>query len=257
MPDQKDSKQSWNADQYADNARFVSDLGAPVLDLLLPVEGMRILDLGCGDGALTEKIIAAGAEVLAIDHSPSQIEAARHRGLDAHVRDALEMSFEREFDAVFSNAVLHWIKPPEVVVANVARALKPGGRFVGEFGGHGNVEAIRSAALRALSGRGIDGLAVDPWFFPTPDEYRALLTSEGFDVQSVELIPRPTPLPGSMAAWIETLAQDFIAPVPEEERADFLAGVEEDLKPHLQKEDGSWFADYVRLRFAAALEPSS
>ncbi len=257
MPDQKDSKQSWNADQYADNARFVSDLGAPVLDLLLPVDGKRILDLGCGDGALTEKIVAAGAGVLAIDHSPSQVEAARQRGLDAHVRDALEMSFEREFDAVFSNAVLHWIKPPEVVVANVARALKPGGRFVGEFGGHGNVEAIRSAALRALSGRGIDDLAVDPWYFPTPEEYRALLTAHGFDVQSVELIPRPTPLPGSMAAWIETLAQDFIAPVPEGEREEFLAGIEEDLKPHLMTEDGSWFADYVRLRFAATLEPSS
>ncbi len=253
MPDQKDSKQSWNADQYADNARFVSDLGAPVLDLLLPVAGMRILDLGCGDGALTEKIISAGADVLAIDHSPSQVEASRQRGIDAHVQDALTMNFDREFDGVFSNAVLHWIKPPDVVIANVARALKPGGRFVGEFGGHGNVEAIRSAALEALIKRGLDGSAIDPWFFPTPEEYGALLGADGFEVDSVELIPRPTPLPGSMAAWIETLAQDFIAPVPEPERADFLAGIEDDLKPHLQAEDGSWFADYVRLRFSATL----
>jgi len=248
------SSQTWNATQYADNARFVSDLGAPVLDLLAPEPGMRILDIGCGDGALTAKIVAAGASVLAIDHSPSQIQASIELGLDARQMSALDLTFEAEFDGVFSNAALHWIKPPEQVVANVARALKPGGRFVGEFGGAGNVEKIRIASIRALNARGLDGEAANPWYFPTAEEYGALLTAHGFTVESAELIPRPTPLPGRMADWIKTLAQDFVTPVPEAERDAFLDGIEQALSADLLNDEGIWTADYVRLRFAATLD---
>jgi SAM-dependent methyltransferase len=215
---------------------------------------MRVLDIGCGDGALTAKIAAAGADVLAIDHSQSQIDAALKLGLKATRLSALELDFENEFDAVFSNAALHWIRPPATVVANVARALKPGGRFVGEFGGAGNVEKIKTALIGALNARGLDGQAADPWYFPTPAEYRALLEESGFRVDSAELIPRPTPLPGSLADWIKTLAQDFAAPVPRAERDAFLAGIEDELAPELRDDQGVWTADYVRLRFAATLD---
>ena len=250
------SGQTWDAAQYADNARFVSDLGAPVLDLLAPRAGQRVLDIGCGDGALTARIAAAGAEVLAIDHSRSQVEAARELGLEARLMSALELDFEGEFDAVFSNAALHWIKPPETVVANVARALKPGGRFVGEFGGAGNVALIKAALIAALDARGLDGAAADPWYFPTPDDYGGLLAAAGFTVESAELIPRPTPLPGCLADWIKTLAQDFVAPLPAGQQDGFLDGVEAALAADLRDDQGVWSADYVRLRFAARLGPA-
>ena len=248
------STQTWDAANYADNARFVSDLGAPVLDLLAPRAGERILDIGCGDGALTQKIAAVGADVVGIDHSASQIAGARALGLDAHVMDATHLIYADEFDAVFSNAALHWIKPPQAVVAGVATALKPGGRFVGEFGGFGNVSKIREASIAALNARGLDGEAANPWYFPTAEEYAELLAAHGFKVTSSVLIPRPTPLPGRMADWIKTLAQDFVAPVPEAEQDDFLEGVENDLAPDLKDADGKWTADYVRLRFSAHLE---
>jgi trans-aconitate methyltransferase len=248
------SSQTWDAANYANNARFVSDLGAPVLDLLAPVGSERILDIGCGDGALTQKIVDAGAAVVGIDHSSSQVTAARKLGLDAHVMDATHLIYADEFDGVFTNAALHWVKPPEAVVEGVARALKPGGRFVGEFGGFGNVALIRNALTAALEAQGLVDKFVDPWFFPTPDEYSAMLKNFGFTVTSAELIPRPTPLPGSMADWIKTLAQDFVAPVPEEEQDQFLNGVEADLAADLQDDQGKWTADYVRIRFAAHLD---
>ena len=245
------STQTWDAANYADNARFVSDLGAPVLDLLAPRSGERILDIGCGDGVLTQKIVAVGADVVAIDHSPSQVAAARKLGLDAHVMDATHLIYADEFDGVFSNAALHWVKPPEAVVAGVAMALKPGGRFVGEFGGYGNVGKIKDALIAALNARGLDGDAANPWYFPTPEDYSALLAEHGFEVTNAVLIPRPTPLPGRMADWIKTLAQDFVAPVPQAEQDNFLQGVETDLAADLRDVDGNWTADYVRLRFSA------
>src|SRR5208337_4503768 len=141
----RDPRQSWSAAGYDENARFVSDLGGEILAWLDPKPGERILDLGCGDGALTEKIAAAGSSVTGVDTSPEFLAAARRRGLDAREMDGQALSFASEFDAVFSNAALHWMTAPEAVLAGIARALKLGGRFVAEFGGHGNVAAIVTA----------------------------------------------------------------------------------------------------------------
>src|SRR5260370_25746502 len=166
--------QEWNSARYAENARFVSDLGQAVLDLLNPQPGERILDLGCGDGALTEKNVAAGGKVVGIDASPDMVSAARRRGLDARVMDAYNLSFNSEFDGVFSNAAMHWMKhDPDAVVQGVRRALKPGGRFAAEMGGHGCVAAIAVALCATLERYGIaDPASLFPWYFPTPDAYR-------------------------------------------------------------------------------------
>jgi trans-aconitate methyltransferase len=244
-------QQQWSPEQYAKNARFVSDLGVPVVALLAPRAGERILDVGCGDGPLTKKLVEAGCEVVGIDASPAMIEAARAVGLDARVMDGQALRFEGEFDAVFSNAALHWMKQAGAVIAGVRRALKPGGRFVGEFGGDGNTATVLRALEAALQQRGLDFRTFNPWYFPSVEEYRNTLEAHGFVVNSIALIPRPTPLPGSLVAWLETFAQSFIAPVPTAERAGFLARVEDLCRPTLCNAEGAWSVDYVRLRFAA------
>ncbi|MGH9515320.1 MAG: class I SAM-dependent methyltransferase [Terriglobales bacterium] len=248
--------QEWNASRYAKNARFVSDLGEPVLDLLNPQAGERILDLGCGDGALTERIIARCAEVLGVDASTDMVAAAHKKGISARVVDAFQLGFHSEFDAVFSNAALHWMKrDPEAVIQGVRRALKPGGRFVGEMGGHGNVAAITVALCSGLERYGVkDSTAIIPWYFPSVGEYQKRLENAGFRVESVELIPRPTPLPTGMRAWLETFAIPFTNSVPKAARAAFLDEVTEKLRPVLCDSSGRWTADYVRLRFRAQLE---
>jgi len=243
--------QTWNADGYQLNAGFVPRLGLPVLYLLAPVAGERILDPGCGDGALTVELVAAGATVVGIDSSPEMVAAARVRGLDAHVMDAAALTFEAEFDAVFSNAVLHWVKQADDVIAGAARALRPGGRFVGEFGGHGNVAAIVTALHAVLDRRGVAIAGVHPWFYPTPDDYRSRLEVGGFEVESIGLIPRPTPLPTGMAGWLGTFAGLFYAALPEGDRAEALWETVELLRPALCDDLDRWTADYVRLRFAA------
>jgi len=245
--------QSWSAEGYARNARFVADLGQPVLDLLAPQAGERILDLGCGDGALTAKLVAAGATVVGADASAELVAAARALGLDARIADGQALAFDAEFDAVFTNAALHWMRDADAVVAGVRRALKPGGRFVGEFGGHGNVAAIATALIAALSARGIDGAARFPWFFPTPAEYAAKLEAQGFTVETVGLVPRPTPLPTGMRGWLDTFASPFLEGLDGSARVAVLDEVAALLAPSLRDQSGRWTADYVRLRFAATL----
>ena len=243
--------QVWNPEQYAQNARFVSDLGAPVVDLLSPRPGERVLDLGCGDGALTESLVESGCQVVAVDGSTEQVAAARARGLDARLEQAEQLSFSSEFDAVFSNAVLHWVKDQESVLRGVWQALKPGGRFVGEMGGVGCVQSIRFALYESLALRGIDPKDRDPWFFPDRDEYQALLSVAGFVTESIEIFPRPTPLPGDLRGWLETFAQPFLSGLNDSESESLLTEVEATLRPQLLDEDQRWVADYVRLRFAA------
>lgn len=247
------SPQNWSASAYAANAHFVAALGQPVLDLLQPHPGERILDLGCGDGILTERLVALGAKVVGIDNSPDMIAAARRRGIDARTMDARSLTFENEFDAVFSNAVLHWVRDdPDAPIAGAFRALVPGGRFVGELGGHGCVGAITVALMVALERRGVsDAPSWIPWYFPTVDEYKTRLQRAGFVAQSVELIPRPTPLPTGMRGWLETFANPFCGILAQTERDRFLDEVTALLKPVLCDSQGRWTADYMRLRFAA------
>ena len=243
--------QRWDSDRYARNARFVADLGTPVVDLLAPRPGERILDLGCGDGALTEKLAAAGARVVGVDSSPEMAAAARTRGLDVRVIDGARLPFDAEFDAVFSNAAMHWMKDLDAVVAGVWRALAPGGRFVGETGGTGNVAAVSGALRDALTKRDIDAEANYPWVFPSPEDFRSMLETRGFRVATLELIPRPTRLPGAIDGWLETFAGSFLSLLSAADRPAFVAEVRDALAPKLRAPDGRWTVDYVRLRFAA------
>jgi len=249
------SGQTWDPENYARHARFVSDLGSPVVELLAPKPSERILDLGCGDGALTKKLADLGCEVVAVDASAPQIEAARKLGLDARVMSAEALPFREEFDAVFSNAVLHWIKRADLMIAAVYRSLKPGGRFVGECGGYGCVHKIRTALVQALHRRGMDGEVRVPWYFPTPGDYATRLERAGFRVDSIALIPRPTPLPGDIIGWLETFGQSFLDGLPRDARAEYLQEVRAVLEQQLRESTGTWVADYVRLRFAATKAP--
>jgi SAM-dependent methyltransferase len=223
----------------------------PVVELLRPQPGERILDLGCGDGALTEKLVALGCQVVGVDSSPEQVAAARARGLEAYVMDGQRLTFTNAFDAVFSNAVLHWMKRADDVIAGVRRALKPGGRFVAECGGAGNIRRIETALHTVLRRRGIDAAVLNPWYYPTPEEYTRRLEAGGFRVNSIALIPRPTPLPGDISDWLDTFAESFLSAVRPGERAAVIDEIRELLRPDLCDAQGRWTADYVRLRFAA------
>jgi trans-aconitate methyltransferase len=241
--------QRWDPRQYADNARFVTNLGAPVVELLAPRPGERVLDLGCGDGPLTAALAGMGCDVVGVDASPDMVAAARALGLDARVMSGEALSFADEFDAVFSNAALHWMKDGAAVVAGVARALRPGGRFVGEFGGEGNIAAIVGALNAERGRRGLP--ALDPWFNPGPAEYKAMLEARGLRVDFIRLFPRPTPLPGSIRDWLANFAGAFLAGIPDGEEGSYLDAVTDALRPRLLGADGVWTVDYVRLRFAA------
>ena len=247
------SKQHWSAERYAATTHFVPAFGAPVVELLDPQPGERILDLGCGDGVLTEKIGAIGATVVAVDAAPDMVAAAKARGLDARVIPGQSLAFEGEFDAVFSNAALHWMRPQEAVLDGVRRALKPGGRFVAEMGGHNNTAAILTAVRAVLARRGIEALSLSPWYFPSAGAYQKKLEAAGFAVEEIAIIPRPTPIDAGLDAWLEAFAEDFLNPLPPDDRRAARQEICELLQPILRDETGLWIADYVRLRFRARL----
>jgi SAM-dependent methyltransferase len=198
---------------------------------------------------LTAKIAAAGARVVGVDTSRAFLATASARGLPVVLMDGEQFAFKSRFDAVFTNAALHWMRRAELVVQGVARSIKPGGRFVGEFGGAGNVASIRAALHARLRARAIDPWSVDPWYFPAPQEYAALLDSSGFVVEYIELIPRPTELSGDIADWLELFAQPFLKSVTERDRPGVVEELRDALAPTLRNPDGTWSADYVRLRF--------
>lgn len=243
--------QTWDPERYARNARYVADLATAAVDLLAPRPGERVLDLGCGDGALTHRLMAAGCDVVGVDTSRDQVDAARRLGVDARVVDATRLHFDAEFDAVFSNMALHWMTPADAVIAGVWRALRSGGRFVAELGGRGCIATIVAGIYAALARRGIDGASLNPWYFPGADDYGDRLVAGGFTVDFVALIRRPTLLPGDFSGFMETFGDAFTSAVAPAERAAFVAEVQEGLRPALFDPARGWIADYVVLRFAA------
>lgn len=245
----------WDASDYSTHGRFVAQHGSAVLALLDPQPGERILDLGCGDGALTQAIVAAGAAVVGVDASPELVAAARDLGLDARVGDGAHLDFSAEFDAVFSNAALHWMLAPAPVATGMFTALRPGGRLAVEFGGFGNIAAIRTALAAAMAQHGFAG--ADPGqYYPTPAAYTEVLAGAGFVDIHADLIPRQTRLPGMMTDWLRTFRQGFLEAhqVPEPQQTQVIATAVALLDPVLR--DGStWYADYVRLRVTATKTP--
>ena len=247
--------QNWDPEAYAQTGAFVHGMAGGVTELLAAQPGERILDLGCGDGQLTLRIAASGAQVIGVDASPQMVAAARARGVKAEQGNAESLPFaDRSFDAVFSNAVLHWVRDHDTMMSEVRRVLKPGGRFVAEFGGHGNIAAIRVALIAVLARHNFAGNEDGVNYYPTPKAYKVRLERHGFQVQQIALIPRPTPLAeGGMTEWLKTFRRGVIEALPESARETVVRETAELLAQALCDEEGNWTADYVRLRFSATI----
>jgi len=248
-------QQTWDPRAYEQNGAFVPGMADEILKWLDPVNGERVLDLGCGDGQLTARIAATGASVLGVDASPEMVAAARARGIEVLEGSAESLPcHDSSFDAVFSNAALHWVRGQDAMMDEVRRVLKPGGRFVAEMGGHGNIAAINvafSAVLARHLGPGSED-AVN--YFPTPQSYALRLSRHGFHVDRIALIPRPTPLSESgMEGWLRTFRSGVLNSLREELREKVIAETCALLAPALRDENGNWTGDYVRLRFIATI----
>jgi len=243
---------SWNANLYDSKHSFVSMYGESLIELLAPQKGEKILDLGCGTGDLARKLSAFGAELIGVDNSAKMIEQARSKypTIEFLVQDATELAFQHEFDAVFSNAALHWIKKPKPALTSIYNSLKKGGRFVAEFGGKGNVHAISDELIHQIETEGFTfDIEKFPWFFPSIAEYSSLMEQAGFRVTFAQHFDRPTPLEGKSAIknWIDMFCSGMLAGVPESKKAGIIAKVEDNLKEVLYR-DGSWIGDYKRIR---------
>ena len=236
------STSQWDAADYARVGGFVPALGQAALELLDPQPGEAILDVGCGDGTLTQAILERGASVVGIDNSLSMVGAARARGLDARLMDAAQLKFGEAFDAVFSNATLHWVLDKERAARAIWFALKAGGRFAGEMGGEGNLAVLRQALDDELVMRGFGPPTFAANWYPSVDEFVALYESVGFRDIDARLIERPTPLDHGVAAWVLTFRAGWLdrAGVPEGERQTIADAVAARV--------GTNIADYVRLR---------
>lgn len=243
----------WAAATYDRSAGYVSRFGAGVVDLLAPRTGEKVLDLGCGTGDLTQEISSRGALVVGVDASPQMISRAaeKYPDLRFEVCDARSLEEFSGFDAVFSNAALHWIKEARQVISAVHSVLNRGGRFVAELGGRGNVRTIERALGEALAERGISAADRNPWYFPSLAEYAALLEASGFEVTYATLFDRPTPIGGEgIERWLEVFAGSFLDGLPDDTRREIVASVAAKARPELLTKDG-WVADYRRLRVRA------
>jgi trans-aconitate methyltransferase len=249
----------WNADLYDDKHAFVSQYGQGVLDLLDVKPGERILDLGCGTGDLAKQIMEHGADVIGIDASPEMIGQAKQKypDLNFSVADGTDFHFDEPFDAVFSNAALHWIHDQDKLIECVYRSLKPGGRFVGEFGGKGNMQHMIAAAAIVLKAHGYDRLAqAGPWYFPSVGEYASKLEMHGFRVTFAAHFDRWTLLEdGSegVGKWIAMFGSQFLEGIPGGLKGEIINEITNLLDPYYNQ-DGKWYADYKRLRFVAVKE---
>lgn len=248
-------KQHWDAEGYQSDFQFVHQYGEDVLKLLGDVQGQRVLDLGCGNGVLTARLASMGAEAVGMDRSEEMLRLAReqHPELMFCCQDASAFSFDEPFDAVFSNAVFHWIPDQDGLLQSIVRALKPGGRLVCEFGGAGCCETIHAAIGRAFARRGKRYRKT--FYFPSIGEYAPRMERNGLKVELALLFDRPTLLKGEngLADWIEMFVGQSFEGFSPAEKAEMFAEVVEELRPVLLRPDG-WYADYVRIRIRAVKE---
>jgi trans-aconitate methyltransferase len=261
MSSDPDCTSRWDARKYDARHAYIWQYGASLIDVLSPQTGERILDLGCGTGHLAARIAASGAVVIGIDNSTDMVAQAQanYPELRFEVADGAEFRFEEPFDAVFSNAALHWMRRPAQVAACVSAALKPGGRFVAEFGGKGNIRAVVGALERALERAGCpERRENNPWFFPSIGEYTTLLEDQGLCPTYAALFDRPTPVDSGESGlrdWLDMFAGDYLTGISPDQLAGIVRDIEEELRPQ-QYRDGTWIIDYRRLRIIAVREMS-
>ncbi|MBT2701402.1 class I SAM-dependent methyltransferase [Bacillus sp. ISL-40] len=248
----KVKEDSWNANLYDKKHSFVSQFGVDLVQLLAPKSGEKILDLGCGTGDLANQLNQLGVDIIGIDKSENMIQQAQKKypGLTFKVQDAVNMGYTNEFDAVFSNATLHWIKTPKQALQSIYNALNPGGRFVAEFGGKGNVQKIIDAIINQLGEQGITYKSEQlPWYYPSIGEYTSMMEQVGFRVTHAQHFDRPTPLSGEQGLrnWIEMFATSMFEGVTTETKELIITRVEENSREVLFR-NGEWIADYKRIR---------
>jgi trans-aconitate methyltransferase len=254
LSDRSSTDKVWDAQRYQSQHSYVFKHGEGLVDLLDPKPGERILDLGCGSGQLTARIAEAGATVIGMDLSPDMIAQARanYPEIDFRIGDAAAFEVEEPVDAVFSNAVLHWVQNAEAAIERVHRALKPGragkpgGRFVMEMGGKGNTRALLAAVAD------VDGTLESPWFYPSVGEYAGLLEKHGFEVRFAALFDRPTEVGGEngLEEWLVMFGGKLFTGIPESRQSEIRKAVAEKLRPAMYR-DGKWVLDYRRLRVVA------
>ena len=249
----------WNAELYDDKHSFVFEYGENVLELLDVKKRERILDLGCGTGHLTQRIHERGGVVTGIDSSPDMIWQAKetYHDVDFEVADGTNFHFEKPFDAVFSNATLHWIMDADAAIKCVYENLKPGGRFVAEMGGKGNMGILISATQKVLTAHGYIKLAEkQQWYFPSLGEYTSKLEAAGFRVTFAAHFDRDTLLQDGrqgVAKWLNMFGPIYFEGIAQAEKEQILNEITDILEPDYNK-DGEWYADYKRLRFIAIKE---
>lgn len=246
------TRDQWNPNLYDTNHGFVSKYGSSLIELLNPQQGEKILDLGCGTGDLTQTIHAYGVEVTGVDKSENMIGQARikYPHIAFTVKDAAYLEHSEEFDAVFSNAALHWVKPAKQALQSIFKSLKKGGRFVAEFGGRGNVQIITDEIYHQIKAAGFDYKIENfPWFFPSIAEYSTLMEETGFRVTFAQHFDRPTKLSGQhgLRNWIDMFAAGMFEGIPDDNKAEIMTKIEDSLKETLYK-NGEWLADYKRIQ---------
>jgi len=246
---QKESN-NWNTNQYKNHASFVSDMAEDLVEVLNPKKDETILDLGCGDGTLALKIKQKCQNIIAVDLSNEMVEKTKSLGIEAYIMSATNLEFENKFDAVFSNAVLHWVKQSKLAVQNINKVLKQNGRFIAEFGGYKNINTIVQAIQEVFNQNKDYGVFNNPWYFPTTQEYKNILEQNGFEVKSINLTIRPTSV-DDISNWLNIFANGIISHLNKEQKESFLLEVKCILENKLYSKEQGWILDYVRIRVEA------